>query len=165
MSLSNDELYQLANQLHIPLTKVLMKNEFGKKRENGNFIVNLASDNDGSNGTHWVTLIVRDNYSFYFDSFGCLPPEEIKIFVSEAKKPIYYNTFEIQDLNSSLCGFYCIAILNFITTHRDEYLLTSCNDFINLFVENTKLNGIILKKYLCSLKLPLKWKKYLLSHK
>ena len=62
--------------------------------------------NNGSQGrTHWTCFIVKDNESFYFDSFGGQPD---KFILKQLPKPIIYHNYKIQDINSQLCGSYCL---------------------------------------------------------
>ena len=76
---------------------------------------------------------------------------------------MYFNTRVIQDLDSSLCGFYCIAILKYISNSNKD-LLESSNDFCNMFDNSeTEVNGYLLKGYLN--KFNIKLKKYLFKHK
>ena len=66
-------------------------------------IVNIG---DGSqNGAHWTCFIVKDNKSYYFDSFGGKPD---KFLLNQLTKPIIYHNYKIQDINSKLCGSYCL---------------------------------------------------------
>ena len=75
---------------------------------------------DGSmNGTHWTCFIVKDNKSFYFDSFG---GQLDKILLNQLPKPITYHNFKIQDISSNFCGssclyfFYLIERMNYYDT-------------------------------------------------
>ena len=61
-------------------------------------------------GTHWCCYYI-DEFAEYFDSFGCPPPEEIKTFLNKSKKQIIYNSFQIQNINSSNCGVLCIIYI------------------------------------------------------
>ena len=61
---------------------------------------------DGSRGgTHWTCFIVKDDKSYYFDSFGMSPD---KFLLNQLPKPIIYHNYKIQDINSKLCGSYCL---------------------------------------------------------
>ena len=61
---------------------------------------------DGSQfGTHWTCFIVKDNRSYYFDSFGVQPD---KFLLNQLPKPITYHNYKIQHINSRLCGSYCL---------------------------------------------------------
>ena len=65
-------------------------------------------DNGFQGGTHWTCFIVKDNKSYYFDSFGGAPD---KFLINQLPKPIIYHTYKIQDINSRLCGSYCLYFL------------------------------------------------------
>ena len=56
-------------------------------------------------GSHWTCFIVKDNKSYYFDSFGVKPD---KFLLNQLPKPIIYHNYKIQDINSFLCGSYCL---------------------------------------------------------
>ena len=61
---------------------------------------------DGSmGGSHWVAFIVKGYKSFYFDSFGGAPD---KFLLKQFSKPIIYHNYKIQDIDSKLCGSYCL---------------------------------------------------------
>ena len=62
-------------------------------------------DNGFRGGTHWCAFYVKDNKSFYFDSFGGAPD---KFLLNQLLKPITYHNYKIQDINSKLCGSYCL---------------------------------------------------------
>ena len=61
---------------------------------------------DGSmGGSHWTCFIVKDNKSYYIDSFGGQPD---KFLIKQLPIPIIYHNYKIQDKNSKLCGSYCL---------------------------------------------------------
>ena len=62
-------------------------------------------DNGAQSGTHWTCFIVKDNKSYYFDSFGGQPD---KFLLNQLTKPIIYHNYKTQDINSNLCGSYCL---------------------------------------------------------
>ena len=62
-------------------------------------------DNGSQGGTHWTCFIVKDNKSFYFDSFGGQPDE---FLLNQSPNPIIYHFYKIQDIYSKLCGCYCL---------------------------------------------------------
>ena len=62
-------------------------------------------DNGSQGGTHWTCFIVKDNKSYYLDSFGGAPD---KFLLKQLPKPIIYHNYKIQDINSQLCGSYCL---------------------------------------------------------
>ena len=61
-------------------------------------------DNGSQNGTHWTCIIVKDK-SYYFDSFGGQPDN---FLLKQLPKPIIYHNYKIQNINSNLCGSYCL---------------------------------------------------------
>ena len=56
-------------------------------------------------GSHWTSFIVKDNELCYFDSFGA-PPD--KFLLNQLPKPLIYHNYKIQDIDSQLCGSYCL---------------------------------------------------------
>jgi ABC-type cobalt transport system substrate-binding protein len=113
-----------------------------KELNRGFYIVNLQSSEDG-NGTHWCCLyVVNPVYSIWFDSFGFPPPIEIESLLHNYD----YNRQDIQNIDSSACGYYCIAFIKFMfgkTNVRKAF-----STFIKLFNNNTKYNDKILEQML-----------------
>jgi hypothetical protein len=147
--------YQLANiaedlKINLPLKNIIMKDEL-KSAKIGNYIINLESSDVG-NGTHWCCLVIEKNEAFWCDSFASPPPLEIIQACKKNKtiKRFWFNNWIIQDLDSQLCGWYSLGLLFYVKMNREKYesLKECCNHFINLFVDETKDNGGILKKYL-----------------
>ena len=62
-------------------------------------------DNGSQGGTHWTCFMVKDEKSYYFDSFGGQPD---KFLLNQLPKPIIYRIYKIQDINSRLFGSYCL---------------------------------------------------------
>ena len=58
-------------------------------------------DNGTQGGTHWTCFYK----SYYFDSFGGQPD---KFLLNQLPTPIIYHKYKIQDINSNLCGSYCL---------------------------------------------------------
>ena len=86
---------------------VFAKNMIPSGKKDGCAIVNL---NDlGQAGSHWVAFWRSGDKSYYFDSFGAPPPEDvIKVL---RPNTIVYNTAPIQDITSNACGWYCVDFL------------------------------------------------------
>ena len=69
----------------------------------------LNTDNSNFIGTHWAAVNIVDTSdaigggtsTYYFDSFGLEPTEEIKRY---CKEPRFYNSFEFQKPNEVICG-------------------------------------------------------------
>ena len=62
-------------------------------------------DNGIQFATHWCCFIVNDNKSYYFDIFGGSPD---KFLLKQLPKPIIYHNYKIEDINSKICGSYCL---------------------------------------------------------
>ena len=62
-------------------------------------------DDGSQGGSHWTCFYSKDNKSYYFDSFGGTPD---KFLLNQLPKPLIYHTYNIQDINSKLCGNYCL---------------------------------------------------------
>ena len=62
-------------------------------------------ENGSQGGTHWCAFYVKDNKSYYVDSFGGTPD---KFLLNQLPKPIIYHNYRIQNINSFLCGSYCL---------------------------------------------------------
>ena len=90
---------------------------------------------------NWVSLFIDKNLAVYFDFFGvAYNPQEVLNKVKD--KSITHNIFRIQDNESIMCGFYCIAFI--------EYMLAGKTllDYTNLFSLNDyKKNDKIISKY------------------
>ena len=61
-------------------------------------------DDGRINGTHGCAFYVKNNKSYYFDSFGGQPDKFLKLL----PKLKTYHKFEKQDRYSELCGSYCL---------------------------------------------------------
>ena len=61
---------------------------------------------------HWVSLLIDKNTAVYFDSFGVeYIPQEVLNKVRGMS--ITRNIFRIQGNESIMCGFYCIAFIEY----------------------------------------------------
>jgi hypothetical protein len=106
------------------------------------YIVNLQ-DHDEGGGSHWT--VFHYNYpstSIYFDSYGFIAPRDVQKRIS----PYVFNEKDIQDFNSSACGWYCIAFIKFLhdKTDKEEMFKT----FLKLFKLETIKNDKILQEML-----------------
>ena len=90
------------------------------KIKDGAYVINL--DDTNSKGTHRVSLFIDKNEAVYFDSFGIqYIPQEVLNKIKDISTP---HIFRIQDNESIMCGFYCIAFI--------EYMLAGKN-FVGLY--------------------------------
>ena len=114
--LSNTQLENIASKMKLPLNNVIMKDEANQIKDDGFYIINL--DKPTGTVTHWTCLYYHPLKSYYFDSFGFVPPAEIE----EVIMPYDHNNKDIQDYNSDACGYYCIAFIKFLNSKINKQL-------------------------------------------
>ena len=98
-------------------------------------------DDKKDRGTHWISWFIDKNTAVYSDSFG-LEYISQEVFNKVKDKSITHNIFSIQDNDSIMCVFCCIAFV--------EYVIAGENflDYTHLFLANDfKWNGKIIYKY------------------
>ena len=125
---SNLQLINICKQLNIPLNGVFMKDELSGKIPNGNYILNL--ENSNQSGSHWVVLIKKNNKYIYCDSFGAPPLQTLIDNLNIDSNNLMFNNAQIQNVNSTLCGYFAICFLLCITQKKsikkaiEKYLKT-----------------------------------------
>ena len=74
-------------------------------------VINL--DGKQSKGTHWVSLVIDRINAVQFGSFEIeyIPQEPLSKIQD---KSINHNIFRIQSDDSIMCGFYCIALIEYM---------------------------------------------------
>jgi predicted class III extradiol MEMO1 family dioxygenase len=90
----------------------------------------------------------KDKNNYYFDSYGVEPPEDVIKWMKKDNKKIVYNTTEIQHIDSTSCGYYCIMFIIWMLRGGD-YI-----DFIHKFEDTGDIhlnNEKVLVGYLNSL--------------
>ena len=106
------------------------------------YIVNLQ-DHDAGSGTHWTVFYYNKPLtSIYFDSYGFIAPLDVENSI----KPYIYNDAEIQDFDSSACGYFCIAFIKFL--HNKDNKQEAYKTFLKLFKLQTIKNDKILHNML-----------------
>ena len=94
--------------------------------------------NSNQPGSHWIALQRSNNEIFIFDSFGIghIPKNIHKIY---EKFNIITNIYIIQDVNSNLCGLFCILFCLYKVNNKNKFI-----KFLKLFnVNNFIKNNII----------------------
>lgn len=128
---SNFDLEEKLKNVNIKLVGIFNKDNLPLNLKNGNYILNL--DSSSGNGTHWTCFIKQNDNIIYFDSYGLPAPQEsIKIMKPDK---IYYNDKMIQHLNTSSCGYWCIAFLLFMYKVKsgEKDILNHYQEFLNKF--------------------------------
>ena len=106
--LSNFEIIRLCKKLKISnFEDCFMRDEIKSFCGSDECFI-LNTDESSSSGTHWVTVNINGGTTYYFDSFGLEPTEEIKRYCNE---PRFYNSFEFQEPNEVICGHLCLYFL------------------------------------------------------
>ena len=108
--------------------------------KDGAYVINLDEYSDI--GTHWIALYVNNKTVTYFDSFGVEHiSKEVKKIVNNNKN-IIANIFRIQAYDSVMCGYFCIAFIDYM------FMGKSLADYTNLFSPNNfKKNVDIIVNY------------------
>lgn len=162
--LSDKDLREICNDLKIPLRYVGYKDSFLPiKPLDGAYIINLDSKVENRGGTHWVALILKHKQAIYFDSFGLTIPIETRTFISRYRpKRVLFSTRQIQHIDSTMCGYFCIYFLYFFkvlhkTNPHFGYLI---NKHDSIYVQmNRKLNDKIIAKLMDQLMVAQKYLK------
>jgi len=143
-ALTNFELIDLIKDYKLDnhLGGVYSKDQLPELIKDKFYIVNLQ-DHDEGGGTHWTCFYYNyPSTSIYFDIYGFIPPRDVQKRIS----PYVFNEKDIQDFNSSACGWYCIAFIKFLhdKTDKEEMFKT----FLKLFKLETIKNDKILQEML-----------------
>ena len=144
-SLSNTEILKILKNYEIEINGVFSKDLLPNTLEEGWYIINLQNHNKG-NGTHWVCCCKQPlANSIYFDSFGFDSPEELSLDLD----PYEFNQREIQNIDSSACGYFCIALIKYLEENKEKSTFPILmKRFSNNFCKNTLYNDKILNGFL-----------------
>jgi hypothetical protein len=140
-SLTNFQLIDILKKYNIKINGIYMKDELPDKLSIGFYICNLQSSYQG-NGSHWTALYYNPKLSVYFDSYGFIPPLEIE----QKIKPYVYNNKDIQNYQSSSCGYFCVAFIKYM--YKSTNIFQSYNEFETIFSNDTEKNDAILRSIL-----------------
>ena len=132
--------YPLSNILINNLLKNLKNFEacYSKEQipliENNKYFISNLHNND-QKGSHWVSLSRKNNDIFIFDSFGIgdIPTNLYEIYKNYN---IITNIYRIQDINSNLCGMFCVLFCLYKVHSKNEFI-----SFLNLFNSNNFLKN------------------------
>jgi hypothetical protein len=109
----DSELLQFSQDLKLSNVQIISRDELTKAmfKKYTNFIVNLGSQ--ASDGTHWCGMfkIPQQKFVVYMDSYSGPPPQDIVDVIDSLHYDIAYNSKNIQEFNTSLCGLYSILFL------------------------------------------------------
>ena len=160
--LTNFDIERICKKLALPIVGVYSKDQlYNIPRKVGSYYINME-DSDKGDGSHWVLAKIysdddredaeeTDNHkithALYFDAFGFGMPKSVADFLKPFK-PVYCNNREIQNINSSECGWYCIACDYYLENKQvSETYLEDYDKFLNMWSSNPRNNLGILKKF------------------
>jgi hypothetical protein len=149
MVLTNFQLEEMAEERGLNLIGIFSKNQLPSERVVGSYIVNMQ-DYDQGDGSHWVAFILFSNgKACYFDSFGFPMPREINSFLIPFK-PVATNNRTIQCIKSTMCGYFCLAFIEYFNDvdPQIENVFELFDDFLNCFSHDAKKNDVIVKELL-----------------
>jgi hypothetical protein len=93
-------------------------------------------------GTHWVCASDIDHlYVYYCDSFGEPAPNHITQMMKATGKRIIENEKQLQSMDSSSCGEFCIMMIKELLKRRKPY------EIIKGFTNDVNINEKILERY------------------
>ena len=106
------------------------------KLHNGFYIINLNGH------SHWCCLLKDGIDFFYFDSYGFPASAEVE----EQTGEYIHSDVQLQDMNSSSCGYFCIAFMRSMEKAKNKKRAYA--EFLQLFEKDTRKNELVLNKLL-----------------
>lgn len=153
--LSNTDIIELLERNGIHLVFINYKDQLEETPiQVGSYVVNMADSDDGSGGTHWVTFIIEKidsvYHTVYFDAFGLAPSEAVKKYLAPIDDDIVYNWNQIQNENSSICGWFVVYWIWFMNTMKnaEPNIYLRYKKFLKLFSSREENNRKLLQQYL-----------------
>ena len=139
--ISNYDLLKWCKYLNIPIKDVLSRDEtVPHNHMQALFIYNLEPSYMG--GSHWVATYVKNGIINYFDSFGMPPFQEIVDHARKKNLILLHQNNQIQNINTTTCGYFCLYFLNEMSKGRSYY------DLLKVFnIHNTMKNEKYIENY------------------
>ena len=138
--MSNFDLLDWCRYLNIPINNVLSRDQtvpHGHKL--ALFIYNLEPAY--MKESHWTSTYVKNNVINYFDSFGLPPFQELVDHAKRKNLTLLHQNQQLQNLYSSVCGYFCLYFLNEMHNGTDYF------DLLKPFRKDTKYNDNFIEKY------------------
>jgi hypothetical protein len=106
--------------------------------KNGFTVINLNGN------SHWTVLMKSGKKYYYFDSFGFPASQELE----DMMKEYVYSDIDLQHINSTSCGFFCIIWMKYMQEHKHENKEICYSSFLKLSSKDSKKNEKILNELL-----------------
>lgn len=115
---------------------VFSSDNIKRMKNNNSLIINF--DKMSEPGSHFVAVFKKNNICYYFDSLnlGFVPTDIAGYLVLEDK--IINLSSNIQNINSSYCGFYCILFILSMNI-SEKYWINIDKKFQKQKIENDKI--------------------------
>ena len=107
-ALSNFDLEDAARKLKIPYFRGVFLLDTLPRKPNKKECGIVNFDKSDGLGTHWVAWYKNGRTKIYFDSYGVQPPLEV---IRYLRRPIHYNTDQLQPAGEVFCGHLCLYVL------------------------------------------------------
>ena len=104
------------------------KDEIPLIENNKSLIFNLQNSNQP--GPHWISLSRKNNNIFIFDRLG-IGHIAKNIYDIYKDFNIITNVYRIQDINSNLCGLFCVLFCLYKVNSKNKFI-----EFLNLLNVN-----------------------------
>jgi hypothetical protein len=131
--MSDLDLREWAKRLGFGINKISFAENLNDNGElpYGVNIINLGDDH--IQGTHWVLWYVPkdDNKTYYFDSFGGPPEDNIVKLSFKHKRQVITSSRQIQQLNESHCGVWALLMAKVLTDAKKEDRQKVYTQFVN----------------------------------
>ena len=139
--LNETEILAIAHKYKVKINAILCQDQIESHRfYDGWYIMNF--DVSTGVGSHWVIFYWSDKLKLYFDSFGFVAPKILNVKLWT----YYYNMKEIQSLNSTSCGWWCLYLAIYMKKKRIS--VKSFSEFIGMFKSKNEIyNEHLLTQY------------------
>ena len=138
--MSNFDLLDWCRYLKILINNVLSRDQTAPhNHKQALFIYNLEPSY--MKGVHWTSTYVKNNVINYFDSFGLPPFQELVDHAKRKNLTLLHQDQQLQNLYSSVCGYYCLYFLYEMHNGVDYF------DLLKPFTRDTKYNDNFIERY------------------
>ena len=138
--MSNYDLLKWCEYLNIPIKDVLSRDEnVPHNHMQALFIYNLEPSY--MNGSHWVATFVKNGIVNYFDSFGMPPFQELVDHAKKKKLILLHQNNQIQNINTTTCGYFCLYFLNEMNKGKSYYDLLKVFDVHDTLKNKKKIEN------------------------